>query len=121
MSSETLQQPWIETQKNCRFLMFELPGQVIGFQYMSIKKLKWVQADQERTELERLDFDFDDCMIKVLGTDLRRFFPLLQNDEVFVIRCYHSGNNTEPSVMDIQFLEKEVVDVLPALKGRGFP
>ncbi len=74
----------VEIQKDCRFILFEMGKEVLGFPYSSIQKINWVQLDTDFKEV--LEIIWSDCIMKIQGLELRRLFLHFQKDEVFLVR-----------------------------------
>ena len=86
----------IETLKNSRFLNIEVANQVIGYPYSDVRKYDWRLESQEVLTLH-----FDDVKVILEGTGLRKILPLLQTDELFVLRV---GNQSGLFVEKIRLL-----------------
>lgn len=96
-----------EVQKGCRFLMFDFGNEVRAMQYMAVRRIIWKET--KSSEQESLEFQFDDCLMRVQGAGLKRLLPLLQNDEVFIIRSGSVNGERSIQITEIDFEELEPV------------
>jgi len=97
-----------ETLKHGRFLMFELESQVLGFPYAAIKKLNWTKKEKQPTPHERLEFTLDEGEVQIDGVGLKRLLPLIQGDELFIVRRGEITGEKTLKITEISYEPNEV-------------